>query len=162
MHSTQIALVLLVEQQAMRHFLEYTRQSNHAEESFQMSFAEIVLKRIRTEQTSMQIMYIGLLFLLRTLVTCEHLFSVAGFALINRRHRLLPAYLECQIYLYVSSNQWRILDVRKMIEMCLKAWSFVIHYFLRWFKNSFSVPINLKYFFANTLQKLIFEKKRFF
>ena len=78
--------------------------------------AEKVLKRIRTDEEEFCGDFMGLRFILATSNVCERLFSKAGFAFTARRHRMLPANLECQMYLHVNSSFWGIADAQNVLQ----------------------------------------------
>ena len=50
--------------------------------------------------------YEGILCVLPTSNIVERFFSTAGIALSDYRHRLLPANLECQLFLKYNSRLW--------------------------------------------------------
>lgn len=104
------------EKMAIRHLLNESSSSVENEKKTHLSFAERVLKIIRTEIQTTQSKYIDLRFILATSNIFERLFSAAGFALTDHRQRLLPANFECQMYLHVNIDLWDISDVHELMQ----------------------------------------------
>lgn len=81
------------------------------------SIVERAAKRLRGngggEQDSL---YMDTRFLLPTSNMCERFFSIAGYALSNRRKGLLPSNFEAQLFLCVNRDFWGIEDVREIIK----------------------------------------------
>ena len=75
-----------------------------------MNFAERALKRQRLTQVDDFSRYMDSQFILPTSNICEHLFSIVGIALNNRRASILPENLESQIFLHVNRDVWGIQD----------------------------------------------------
>ena len=58
--------------------------------------------------------YMDLRFIQPTSNMCERLFSVAGFALNDRRKCILPMNFERQIFLHANSEFWKISDINEL------------------------------------------------
>lgn len=80
------------------------------------SFAEKFLKRMRSSNSERKSNFMDLRFILAPSIICERLFSKAGFSLTDRRHRLFPSNLECQLYLHVNVEYWEIAKVHDFLD----------------------------------------------
>ncbi len=61
--------------------------------------------------------YMDTRFILPTSNVFERLFSVAGYALGDRRGRMLLSNFEEQIFLHINKELWGIEDVRDMLKL---------------------------------------------
>ena len=78
------------------------------------SLAERGLKKRRLNALT-RCQYMDTRFLLPTSNLCEHLFSVAGYALGERRGRILPSKFEEQIFLHMNNPLWGIEDFSRIV-----------------------------------------------
>ena len=60
--------------------------------------------------------YLDLRFIVPTSNLCERFFSVAGYALDDRRKRLLPSNLESQLFLNQNARLWGVEEVHNMMN----------------------------------------------
>lgn len=81
-----------------------------------MSFAQTVLKKRKMEKEKKNSDYMDLRFILPTSNLCERFFSIAGYALGDRRKRILPSNLECQLFLNQNANLWGLADVHSIFQ----------------------------------------------
>lgn len=93
---------------------ETNRQINQSEEN--LSIVERSRKRRRLSLNCNGVKYIDLSFIVPTSNICERLFSIAGFALTDRRQSISPARFEGQIFLHVNSSLWSVTDVHEIIR----------------------------------------------
>ena len=73
--------------------------------------AERLLKKRRQFNSTK---YLDTRFILATSNVCERMFSVAGYTMGERRHRLLPSNFEMQLFLNYNCEFWSIEDVNKV------------------------------------------------
>lgn len=81
------------------------------------SIVERAAKRLKSNRGGGQeSLYVDTRFLLPTSNMCERFFSIAGYALTNRRKGLLPSNFEAQLFLCVNRDFWGIQDVKDIIK----------------------------------------------
>lgn len=94
----------------------FSVQSVHSDnsEDDELSFADRALKRQKRSISGETTSYGDMRFLLPTSNVCERLFSKAGHVLNDRRKGLLPANLECQLFLHMNRDLWSAKDLAKV------------------------------------------------
>jgi len=83
--------------------------------STELTFTQRALKK-RKQCKSQDVAYINARFILPTSNICERFFSVAGYALNDRRMSMDPTNFEQQMFLYANSEYWDIEDVNSIIN----------------------------------------------
>ena len=76
-----------------------------------LPLAERSSKRRRLSKSLGDVQYIDLSLIFPTSNICERLFSVAGFALTDRRQSISPVRFQQQIFLCINSNLWDVSDI---------------------------------------------------
>lgn len=80
------------------------------------SIIERASKRLRTDGTLQPSAYMDTRFLLPTSNLCERFFSIAGYAMTNRRKGILPSNLEAQLFLFMNRDLWGINDIKNIVH----------------------------------------------
>lgn len=78
------------------------------------SLAERGLKRLKTKASGTSA-YMDTRFIFTTSNLCERLFSIAGYALNDRRMSVFPVHFEEQMFVFCNFRLWSISDINDMV-----------------------------------------------
>lgn len=80
------------------------------------SILDRAINRVKMDSAYNISVYIDTRCLLPTLIFCDRLFSIAGYAFSNRRRRKLSEKLQSHLFLFMSTGYWGIADVQEIVH----------------------------------------------
>lgn len=106
----------LAEKRAVAHLKKEEGQSSSEVPQESLSFAQRLLKKRRVDNQKSSDGYVDMRFILPTSNLCERLFSIAGYAMSDRRKNMLPANFESQLFLHINARLWGIQEVHEILQ----------------------------------------------
>lgn len=104
------------EKRAVQHLLMPAKELGKRKSTGEKNLADELLKRHKTCKETQASRYMNTKFIVPTSNMCERLFSVAGWAMTNRRKSVSPARFEEQLFLNVNQSMWSISDVHAVVQ----------------------------------------------